>query len=216
MTSPVYQVLSRPRTGSSVLYRHAWHNSKNYTGRLGEYFNIDDTEEEYEEKFKYLETEKEQNKHYCIKIHTGQIRDIQRTIDFLKDYHTYVTERDPWDAFLSYMFCELTNWEGPHRFSDIDGKKVFGKWTKQGKQVANIDITNFILLITENNVSQHIEIYKRDIELIKTITSNVPHTVFNYENLPKYEHIIPLGIDYEKHVPNVEKYKTMFRELLND
>lgn len=208
----VYQVLSRPRTGSGVLYHHAWKSSINSARRLGEYFNVNDSAEEYEKKFSYLEKEKQQNKHYCIKVHTGQIRDIQRTIDYFKDYHVYVTERDPWDTFLSYMFCELTNWEGPHKFSD----NTFGRWTKQGKQIANIETTNFVLNVTENNIKSHVGIYKRDMELIKTITSNVSHTTFNYNSLPKYEHTIPLGIDYESHVPDVQKYKTMFKELLND
>ena len=208
----VNQVLSRPRTGSGVLYYHACRESKQNIGKLGEYFNINDSTEEYEKKFSYLEKEKQQNKHYCIKVHTGQIRDIQRTIDYFRDYHVYVTERDPWDTFLSYMFCDLTNWEGPHKFSD----NTFGRWTKQGKQIANIETTNFVLNITENDIKSHVGIYKRDMELIKTITSNVPHTTFSYNSLPKYEHTIPLGIDYESHVPDVQKYKTMFKELLND
>jgi len=123
-----------------------------------------------------------------------------------------VTERDPWDTFLSYMFCDLTNWEGPHKFSD----NTFGRWTKQGKQIANIETTNFVLTITENDIKSHVGIYKRDMELIKTITSNVSHTTFNYNSLPEYNHTKPLGIDYESHVPDVQKYKTMFKELLND
>jgi len=208
----VNQVLSRPRTGSGVLYYHACRESKQNIGKLGEYFNINDSSEEYEKKFSYLEKEKQQNKHYCIKVHTGQIRDIQRTIDYFKDYHVYVTERDPWDTFLSYMFCDLTNWEGPHKFSD----NTFGRWTKQGKQIANIETTNFVLTITENDIKSHVGIYKRDMELIKTITSNVSHTTFNYNSLPEYNHTKPLGIDYESHVPDVQKYKTMFKELLND
>jgi len=208
----VNQVLSRPRTGSGVLYYHACRESKQNIGKLGEYFNINDSSEEYEKKFSYLEKEKQQNKHYCIKVHTGQIRDIQRTIDYFKDYHVYVTERDPWDTFLSYMFCDLTNWEGPHKFSD----NTFGRWTKQGKQIANIETTNFVLTITENDIKSHVGIYKRDMELIKTITSNVSHTTFNYNSLPEYNHTKPLGIDYESHVSDVQKYKIMFKELLND
>lgn len=208
----IYQVLSRPRTGSGVLYHHAWRNSTNISGRLGEYFNIYDNQEEYEKKFRYLETEKEQNKHYCLKIHTGQIRDIPRVINYLKDYHVYIADRDPWDTFLSYMFCELTDWETPHRFSN----NTFGKWTKQGKQVANIDTENFLLHITEQDVKKQVDVYKESISIIKEITNNINHyTIFNYDELPNYTHTLPLGIDYEAHVPNVEKYKVMFKELLN-
>ncbi len=209
----VYQVLSRPRTGSGVLYHHAWQSSRGFVKRLGEYFNINDSDEEYEQKFKYLETEKQENKHYCIKVHTGQIRDIKRTINYLKDYHVYVADRDPWDTFLSYMFCELTNWEGPHKFAD----DTFGKWTKQGKQIANIDTNNFVLKITEEQVIKQVDVYKESMHIIKEITDNLPaYTIFNYNSLPKYNHTKPLGIDYESHVPDVQKYKTMFKELLND
>jgi len=209
----VYQVLSRPRTGSGVLYYHACRESKQNNGKLGEYFNINDSTEEYEKKFSYLEKEKQQNKHYYIKVHTGQIRDIQRTIDYFKDYHLYVTERDPWDTFLSYMFCELTNWEGPHKFAD----NTFGRWTKQGKQIANIDTNNFVLQITEEQVVKQVEVYKESMSIIKEITDNLPaYTIFDYKDLPKYNHTKPLGIDYESHVPDVQKYKTMFKELLND
>lgn len=209
----VYQVLSRPRTGSGVLYHHAWQSSRGFVKRLGEYFNINDSDEEYEQKFKYLEIEKQENKHYCIKVHTGQIRDIKRTINYLKDYHVYVADRDPWDTFLSYMFCELTNWEGPHKFAD----DTFGKWTKQGKQIANIDTNNFVLKITEEQVIKQVDVYKESMHIIKEITDNLPaYTIFNYNSLPKYNHTKPLGIDYESHVPDVQKYKTMFKELLND
>jgi hypothetical protein len=212
MGYPVYQVLSSPRTGSGVLYHHAWRKSGNIAGRLGEYFNISDSKEETEQKFQFLENRKQENRHYCLKIHCGQIKDTNRTINYLKDYHVYVAQRNPWDAFLSYMFCELNEWKGPHRFPD----NRFGRWTKQGKQFVEIETENFVLNITEDDIRQHTSIYKRDRDLIKDITSNIQHTIFDYDNLPNCNHTIPIGIDYEKHVPYKEKYKKLFLEYLHD
>ena len=83
----IYQVLSRPRTGSGVVYQHAWKTSEGIHLRLGEYFNTQDTPEKYEEKFKFLETGKEDNRHYCLKVHTGQIRDVSRIINYLSLIH---------------------------------------------------------------------------------------------------------------------------------
>ena len=79
-----------------------------------------------------------------------------------------------------------------------------------------IETENFVLNITEDDIRQHTNIYKRDRDLIKDITSNIQHTIFDYDNLPNCNHTIPIGIDYEKHVPYKEKYKKLFLEYLHD
>ena len=218
----IYQVLSRPRTGSGVVYQHAWKNSEGIHLRLGEYFNTQDTPEKYEEKFKFLETGKEDNRHYCLKVRTGQIRDVPRIINYFKDYHVYIVDRNPWNSYLSYMFCELHNWNVTHRFRDMDGEKVFGKWTKAGRETTDIDTENFVLPINEDNLKQYVKVYKRDLELIEDIKYKLPdYTVFDYDELDsftEYRHTQKHDIDYEKHIPYalIDHYKTMFDKCLNE
>jgi len=220
----IYQVLSRPRTGSNKIYQYARHHSKEMCKWLSEYFNIHDSPEEYEEKFKFLEIEKDNGRHYCLKIQIGQIRDIPRVVNYFKDYHICITKRNPWDSYLSYMFCELHDWKISHK--DLEGN--WSSWTEEkGKINIEIDEDNFVLPVNEENIKKYIKSYKRDINVIedmKPLLSN--YTVFDYDNLDLKVlfdesitgYTVKNNIDYEAHIPFglVDHYKATFDKYLNE
>ena len=227
----IYQVLSRPRTGSHLISSYAWNSSSEEAIRpLSEYFDTQDTHKEYESKFEFLETEKDNDRHYCLKVQVHQIREVPRIINYLKDYHVCITKRNPWDSYLSYTFCDFFKWEVSHR--DLEGK--WSIWTKEeGKRTVEIDEDNFVLPINEKSIIKYIKVYKRDISMIEKIKSLLPnYTVFEYEtfllNKPRLKQFFnkkeftevtqQTNMDYEAHIPFglVDHYKTMFDKYLNE
>ena len=234
----IYQVLSRPRTGSHFINLLAWSYSKNTQSLFQEYFSTEDTPEEYERKFKFLETGKDDNRHYCLKVQTGHIRDVSRIINYLKDYYVIITKRNPWDSYLSYMFQELNGWIATHK--DKHGKwsiEIIGGETEwPDPRIEDIDEENFILPVNEESIIQYVRVYKRDLDLLATIKSSLPNTfTFNYdlEHNSQLKEIFPeynpnyvrlradtqkININYEAHIPFglVDHYKTMFDKCLNE
>jgi len=231
----IYQVLSRPRTGSGLLYRYACQNSENTVGRLAEYFAYYDSDEHYIEKFEFLEKEKEKGRHYCLKMHIGQVwsngyfKNLSQVIDYLNDYHVCITERNPWDSYLSNTFCEMHDWKISHK--DLDG--YWSSWTEEnGKIIVDVDEDNFILPINEESIKQYVKVYKRDISLIKEIKPLLlNYTVFQYDtfilNEPKLKQFFNKevtinlrrnNINYEAHIPFglVDHYKAIFDKYLNE
>jgi hypothetical protein len=109
-----------------------------------------------------------------------------------------------------------------HRFHDIDGVKVFGRWTKAGRVTTDIDIENFVLPINEENLRKYVKVYKRDLELIEDITDKLPnYTMFNYDELDDfntYQHTQKHDINYEAHIPFglVDHCKILFDKCLNE
>ena len=235
----ICQVLGRPRSGSHLINLISYVYSKNVRTQLGEYFSTEDTPEEYERKFKFLETQKAENRHHIVKIQTGQIRDLSRVIYYLNDYSLIMTKRNPWDSYLSHMFQKLHGWVATHK--DKHGNWVSSPWPDNTVKIYDIDEKNFILPVDEKSIKFYIEIYKRDLDIFKTIEASremlnhqktftfdydLEHTLQLKEIFPKYNanyiklliNSQKINIDYEAHIPFglVDHYKVIFDKYLNE
>ena len=230
MSYPVYQVLSRPRTGSYFINQMCWYFSdKNKVQNLEEYFHDAKDINSYNKKLDFLFEERDKGRHYCIKFMSYSIHNPEATLDFLKGYNVVLIKRKPWNSFLSTVYIA--------RLKSIYGdfypshKNIRGEWNIDFPTI-DVDEKEFTLKISKKNIIEYIDKIKKCNILFNWFEKRLPNLhVFDYDldhdiqlqNIFSkynknykliYANSVPIDIDYEKHVIDLEKTKLFFNEYL--
>ena len=148
-------------------------------------------------KTKFLESEIEEDRHYCVKLFPSQIYNCEDyrewLYNFYKDKNVYYLQRqNKWEQFLSYTYQQKTGWEHPNpKINEI---------SKIEKQKIRID---------KSDVELWLDIYNRDFSLDLSKFDKLQK--FDYEAMDLSTEYVRMRdyIDYESVIENAGEYKWM-------
>lgn len=221
----MYQVIAKPRTGSSLLNlytindnnnlgysefflkRYVLINNKVYVNEDCDLTTATLSVDEIEEKFDYLNYYKKQDVHFAIKIfpyHLIRLGFEDQLRDYLQGYKLLTIDRDPFDQFLSYAHQVNTNWQQSHLHT-VDNKPITKKY-RVGKTIVN----NFAIRYhAETDFIKTLDFYKTF--SYNQINKQYLKQFFKTSFEPKW---VAFDIDYISEINNLKETMIWFNERI--
>ena len=230
----IYQIISLHRTGTHLLGEYTNSYDEIFTAGWG----IKDNKLYYDKnldqwpfaqkksninltkaKFDWLEKQKKNNNHYPIIVNNLLYRKnsyrnfIKRLITYYEGYHILTIKRDSWDRFKSYWFQVCTRFQHCHVFKEDTTWKM---------------PVDFKMNMDKESIKEFISDEHAHYRLLKQVLENVTmHTTIEYEDLntaylnnffknnDKFVKYLPMNIEYEQYIVDVEYWKKYYERLNN-